>query len=191
MILWIFMVTLAMETLLLIFILISIFYPKRRIWPPPRKWSWQFIAIWSLSIGAITGGALLAVLDYNTFVIRHWIRFPIGIILFVGGNVLAFWGVKTLGAHASSGLKHRLVTSGPYRYTRNPQYLGDIMIFLGVILLSNSFYATIVCIFGIILFLLMPFAEEPWLREVYGEEYIEYCRRVPRYLGFKRLKKEG
>jgi|Deesub1362A_J573_1020465.scaffolds.fasta_scaffold00008_182 protein-S-isoprenylcysteine O-methyltransferase Ste14 len=191
MIAWIFIATLSMEVILLILILISIFYPSHRVWPPPRGWSWQFIAVWSLTIAVITGGGLLAILDYNTFIIRHWIRFPIGVILFMGGNALAFWGVKTLGAHASSGLRHRLVTTGPYRFTRNPQYIGDILIFLGVILLSNSFYATIICTFGILLILLMPFAEEPWLREVYGEEYIEYCRRVPRYLGFRRLEKEG
>ncbi len=181
MILPIFIFTLLVETLLLIFILISIFLPRHRIWPPPGKWTWQFISVWSLTIAAFMGGGVLAALDYNTFIIRHWIRIPIGLALFIGGNALALWGVKTLGTHASSGLKHRLVTEGPYKYTRNPQYVGDAMLLLGVILLANSLYTTIVCILGIILFLLMPFAEEPWLREVYGEEYMEYCRRVPRY----------
>ncbi len=178
----VFMLTILSELLLLILLFISIFFPKHRVWPPPDKRTWQYVVVWSLTFATIAGIAALAVLDWDTFILKHWIRHYIGWILFIVGNAFALWGLKTLGTRASSGLEYKLVTDGPYKFSRNPQYVGDIVALIGVILMANSLYTTIACLLAIILFLVTPFAEEPWLREKYGEEYIEYCKRTPRYL---------
>ena len=184
----IFTLTIFCELLLLVLILVSIFYPGRRIWPPPRKWSWEYIVVWGLTFMAIGGIVVLALFTWDTFIIGYWWVRALGIVLFIGGNGLALWGLAELGAYASSGLEYRLVTSGPYKYTRNPQYLGDIIALIGAILMVNSLYVTIPSLLGILLFGLPPFAEEPWLREKYGDEYIEYCRRVPRFIRLRRGK---
>jgi len=182
--------TLVSEILLLLLVLISIFMPSRRFWPPPRKWSLEYNLVWSLTFISIGGIVILALLTWNTYLLSNWLFKLVGFVLIVFGNALALWGLRELGVHASSGLEYKLVTTGPYKYTRNPQYLGDIIVLIGAILLVNSFHVSITAILGIIIFGLLPFAEEPWLREKYGEEYIEYCKKVPRFIGLGRKKVE-
>ena len=74
------------------------------------------------------------------------------------------------------------MTEGLYRHTRNPQYLGDIAILLGWIVLSASVWAIPETIGGIIAFILTPFAEESWLEDVYGANYRAYRDTVLRFL---------
>lgn len=98
------------------------------------------------------------------------------------GLIIAIWGVKTLSTHSSLGLKGKLVTGGPYKYSRNPQYLGSIILIVGIIVFSNSILTLIVGLAGIFWFVLAPLTEEPWLREEFGEQYDEYCRKVRRFV---------
>ena len=80
-----------------------------------------------------------------------------------------------------------LVTDGLYRYSRNPQYIGDILIIAGWAILSASLWAIPLCVGGMVAFLITPLAEEPWLRDLHGESYLEFCRRTPRFIGPKSL----
>ena len=109
-----------------------------------------------------------------------------GTLLIVGGLALAMWGVGVLGVHATSGLRDSLVESGPYRFTRNPQYVGDLVLLLGWGILANSLRTWVLCILAMAWFTIAPFTEEPWLRKHYGEAYDAYCRRVPRLFGRRR-----
>jgi protein-S-isoprenylcysteine O-methyltransferase Ste14 len=81
----------------------------------------------------------------------------------------------------------RLTVHGLYRISRNPQYVFWFIGLIGFVLLGW----TIECLLGLGLFLIMlhPFVliEEAHLRETFGEEYIAYCRNVPRYLGWGRV----
>ena len=80
----------------------------------------------------------------------------------------------------------RLVTSGIYRWTRNPQYTGYGLIMLGIVLgywsptawLVLPAYALLVCATVRI--------EEEHLTGVFGEQYQIYCKQVPRFIGFRR-----
>ena len=74
------------------------------------------------------------------------------------------------------------VSSGPYTFTRNPQYVGDIALFVGVSVIANSLLLWITHLLLALVFLVAPLAEEPWLEEQYGEEYREYMNRVRRFL---------
>lgn len=113
---------------------------------------------------------LVGSLDWNTFVFDHWLRLPLGAAVALGGGGFALWGSATcLSWHASLGLEAELVRTGPYRWTRNPQYLGDIVVLAGWSIVFNSLQAWILCALGIAWFALAPIAEEPWLREQYGE----------------------
>jgi protein-S-isoprenylcysteine O-methyltransferase Ste14 len=77
----------------------------------------------------------------------------------------------------------RLTTEGPFRYTRNPGYLCLAMIYAGIAVLRNSLWT----------FLLLPLVllviqrevigrEERYLERTFGEEYLNYKRRVRRWL---------
>jgi protein-S-isoprenylcysteine O-methyltransferase Ste14 len=124
----------------------------------------------------------LLVLDWNIWIISKPVRFFVGIPVLVIGSLLVSWGFATLGIKNTSGIKNEFVIIGPYRSTRNPQYLGDVILFAGITLLSNSLYLTIVHVLGEIVFLITPLAEEEWLEQQYGERYIQYKKATPRFL---------
>ena len=100
----------------------------------------------------------------------------------IPGAAIFLWALLTLTVKSSLGLKGKLITYGPYRYSRNPQYLGVILFFSGTTLFFNSFYALIIGFIGNVWFSFTPFVEEPWLREQFKEEYDEYCKKVPRFI---------
>jgi protein-S-isoprenylcysteine O-methyltransferase Ste14 len=98
------------------------------------------------------------------------------------GATIFLTALYTLSINTSLGLKGKLITKGPYRYSRNPQYIGAVLFFSGTMLLFNSFYAVVIGIIGNVWFLLIPFTEEPWLKKQFKEEYDDYCKKVPRFI---------
>ncbi|MHA1336478.1 MAG: methyltransferase family protein [Promethearchaeota archaeon] len=109
-------------------------------------------------------------------------RFHLAIPLIILGTILFFWGIITLGLKNTSGIRDQFITTGPYRFTRNPQYLGDIILFIGIIIFSNSIYVLVTNFLLSLIFVITPWAEEVWLEEQYGNNYIEYKKKVPRFL---------
>ena len=159
----------------------SILTPQRRIWPPGRV-SWKFYLSWS-AFYLIAGAAVaLMLLDWNTWIVPPAIRFAIGPLLIALGLGLVIWGIRTLGMKNTHGMRDRFILDGPYRFTRNPQYLGDIIMLSGVILIVNSAQVAVITLLIIISFTLMPLAEEPWLEEQYGEAFRQYKTQTPRFL---------
>ena len=76
-----------------------------------------------------------------------------------------------------------LVTAGPYRFTRNPMYLGLTLIYVGVAVWANALWpivllpaVLVVMHYGVIK------REERYLERIFGDEYREYRRRVRRWL---------
>ena len=126
--------------------------------------------------------ALLVLLDWNTWLFSDLSRLVLGIPVAVTGALLVGWGALTLGLRNTAGLPDVFVQSGPYRFTRNPQYLGDIVLFLGLSLAANSWMVWIVHGLLSLVFVIAPLAEETWLEEQYGDSYQYYKRRVSRFL---------
>jgi protein-S-isoprenylcysteine O-methyltransferase Ste14 len=80
-----------------------------------------------------------------------------------------------------------LLTDGPYQFTRNPMYVAAVAIWLGWTL----FYGSVAVLIGLVAvwlfaaFLAVPF-EERNLVARFGESYLRYKERVPRWLGMMR-----
>lgn len=79
----------------------------------------------------------------------------------------------------------RLVAVGFYRYVRNPMYLGFITGWVGLWVVfgranSAALIVAAVAIIGVAMFVLLY--EEPTLRRMFGADYEEYCKNVPRWL---------
>ncbi|MFQ5822010.1 MAG: methyltransferase family protein [Candidatus Heimdallarchaeota archaeon] len=187
-----FLSILLVELLLLPALLVSIFFPKHRIWPPLGKRSWQFWYVWFLTAVGLSGIPLIALLDFGSLELpldQPW-RLTLGVSLFVGSVLFALWGIRTLSSQQTLGLQGELITTGPYRFTRNPQYVGDIFAILGVILITNSMMGLITGVIGIFLFIFAPFSEEPWLKEQFGEQYQMYCQTTPRFLSLKSFQRK-
>jgi len=77
----------------------------------------------------------------------------------------------------------RLVTGGIFNHCRNPLYLGNFIIVVGVAIAANSIiYMSIAIPFFIFAYAAIIAAEENFLRGKFGEEFNTYCRRVNRLL---------
>jgi len=106
--------------------------------------------------------------------------FGVGLLLVILGETVRFWAAGHL-------LKtQELVTSGPYRHTRNPLYLGRLLILSGLCLMANLPHrgSWVALAIGWLFFFgyYLPRKErvEPArLREVHGEAYERYRRAVP------------
>ncbi|MDX2416620.1 MAG: isoprenylcysteine carboxylmethyltransferase family protein [Xanthomonadales bacterium] len=78
----------------------------------------------------------------------------------------------------------KLTTSGPYRWSRNPQYVGWFLFLLGFALNDWSLWCLAALIVIAISLHLLILVEEEHLRRVFGESYVEFCRKIPRYAGW-------
>ena len=76
-----------------------------------------------------------------------------------------------------------LVTTGVYRVTRNPMYLGMSLVLLGTAITVGAFSSLFVApVFMLIIQLRFIQPEEAMLRELFGEKFDEYCRNVRRWI---------
>ncbi len=181
-----FVVVLGCEAVLLAAVVLSLLRPDLRIWPPPDRRSWRFhVTFWPV-IAGVLAAIVLAWRDWNTFIWGGGERILVGGALIAVGLGLADWGVRTLGRIASSGLGGEFREAGPYRFSRNPQYVGDILATVGLAVVANSTLLWIVTAPALAALVLAPYAEEPWLRSRFGASYESYRARVPRFLGFPR-----
>ena len=178
----VFTVDVSILTLLLVGALWSVAVPDRRIWPPPHKSSWQFVVTWVSFCSVFFLNAVLLVLDWDSWVFSSQLRLIVGIPLALIGGLLVSWGVTVLGVRNTAGLEDGLIATGAYRFTRNPQYLGDIVLFIGLSVVANSLLLWITHLLLILVFMAAPLAEEPWLEAKYGNPYEEYKRNTPRFL---------
>lgn len=96
-------------------------------------------------------------------------------------------GARGLARHGTTiypnGQASALVTDGPYRYSRNPMYLGMALLVLGFALALGSVGALLgVPVFMLAVQWLFILPEEQRLEGLFGEAYRSYCRRVRRWL---------
>jgi protein-S-isoprenylcysteine O-methyltransferase Ste14 len=77
----------------------------------------------------------------------------------------------------------RLVTHGPYLYTRNPGYLSMAMIYAGVAALANALWALLLLPAALVVIQREVIGrEERYLKRRFGEEYIRYMAQVRRWI---------
>lgn len=108
----------------------------------------------------------------------------VGWILFAGGMGMAFVGMVLLGLRRTHGLQvDTLKQSGLYGLSRNPQIVLFVLGIIGYAMLWPSWRNVGAVFLVAALSHMMVLTDEEHLREVFGEEYLRYCERVPRYVG--------
>lgn len=83
----------------------------------------------------------------------------------------------------SQGYPERLVTSGPYAWSRNPMYLGHLVFLAGLVPASRSPVAVAAFAAAVPWFRARVRRDEERLTRLFGEEYRAYLARVPRWIG--------
>lgn len=131
--------------------------------------------------------AMVPVVLIPVFVPSSWtqdpaIDFPIewfGYLLLVAGLGLRIWSILYVGQRKSK----ELVTTGPYSLCRNPLYLGTFAIAVGAGLsFANVLMVAAALVVIVPIHLAVIRLEEPHLRDLFGRQYDEYARRIPRLL---------
>lgn len=113
-------------------------------------------------------------------VILAWVVMIVGLL----GLVVA---MARLGMPRSLGHgKSELLEAGFYRFTRNPQVVFCAGFVIGNAVLCWTWYALGHVILYSVLTHTMVVTEEEHLLRKFGDQYKDYCRRVPRYIGLKR-----
>jgi protein-S-isoprenylcysteine O-methyltransferase Ste14 len=181
-------VTLVAQAILFCFTAVSWAVPTHRVWPPPSRHSWQLHATWFLSWVSLSGVFLLALSTGNSLGLPSWLRFGLGVPLLGLGILLIAWAFRALSVPATLGLPGAFIRDGPYRFSRNPQYLGTCLYLAALVVLSGSHVAAIGCLAVGLWFMATPFVEEPWLVARYGADYEAYRRAVPRFFGLRPLR---
>ena len=111
----------------------------------------------------------------------------LGAVLAAAGAILAVSCIVTFavigrGTPAPFDPPRRLVVRGPYRFVRNPMYVGAGAALLGAALYYESLQLALYAAgFLLVMELFVRLYEEPILRKTFGSEYDDYCRRVGRW----------
>ena len=127
-------------------------------------------------------GKLFKIPDFKTIptLIAAW-------LFLAAGFLLRVWATFHFYKHRMKVIKlepqSALITSGPYSFSRNPLYLGgNVFIFLGTALLFGSPCAFIITLFNIPLADWMIRREERQLERAFGQQWLEYKKRVRRWI---------
>ena len=111
----------------------------------------------------------------------------LGFILIIFGGIINLWTDLLLKRKNTTVKPYEnpiyLITSGPFRISRNPQYLGFAAILLGVAINHGTLiiFLSPITFFILMELMFIPF-EEKNLERVFGKEYIEYKNQIRRWL---------
>lgn len=167
-------------------LIVTLLSSSVQIWPPPGRDTWQYWLTWILFDVSALSFLVLGGLDQGSLGLSQQVGDAAttigGSLLFATGISVASYAMGYIGHRAALGLESELVTGGPYAYSRNPGYVGDLMMIAGYVILTDSLLAGVVAGLASIWFLLAPLAEEPWLEAQYGDAYRRYRADHPRWL---------
>jgi protein-S-isoprenylcysteine O-methyltransferase Ste14 len=112
----------------------------------------------------------------------------LGFLMIVGGEAIRFWGVSIAGSETRTTGKvggTYLITNGPFAYVRNPLYVGNIVMYAGVGVMSMALFPWLLA--GAVLWFYFQYhmivtREEEYLAKRFGGEYENYTRGVGRFV---------
>jgi len=110
-----------------------------------------------------------------------YLIFPLGVFIFLSGLSLRIWAQM----HLHYCLRNRMILTitGPYNFVRNPVYIGNILVFLGVTVLCEILYfVPVVLVYCAVVYAFVVQYEEVHMLNKYKIDYERYFKTVPRWL---------
>jgi protein-S-isoprenylcysteine O-methyltransferase Ste14 len=147
----------------------------------------KIIPVIQVAIAALLMFVIAKILPVSTGLLAvKWFIWAIFItigLLFGIAGVVSFRLAKTTVNPAKPNEASSLVQSGIYKITRNPMYLGLVCLLIAWAALLGSIYSlVIVVVFVLYMSRFQITPEERALIELFGDQYIEYCLKVNRWL---------
>lgn len=109
-----------------------------------------------------------------------------GVLLCLAGLTLLAWSLVSFGSSFRIGIDvdrpDQLITTGAFAFSRNPIYVAFAMILTGQFLIFPNIILLVYLFAAVALFHRQVLREEDFLKQYYGQDYADYCRRVRRYL---------
>ena len=106
-----------------------------------------------------------------------WLFFT-GLTIYIAGVILLLISVVNFASPSENGINK----NGLYRVSRNPMYVAYFVFFMGYVLMTQSLILlALVIIFQISAHWII-LSEERWCMEKFGDEYVQYLKRVRRYI---------
>jgi len=130
---------------------------------------------------------LVRTLGIDTMMYDSTVTRSLGVVLAVAGSLLLILGFIYLGRSVSVGLpeeRTELKTHGVYRISRNPMYFGGFLICAGSCFLFIHPVNFLLCAIYVVIHHVIVIREEQFLEKRFGERWLEYKQRVPRYFGW-------
>lgn len=139
---------------------------------------------WAL---AVIAGLVLDWLAPLPFLPEDWPAGLLGAVVFALALALAIWAIDTMTRAGTNVPTNRptttIVESGPYRFTRNPIYLGMFGGLIGLgIAFDNPWLLLLMALFALVIRYGVVAREEAYLERMFGDAYRGYRRRVRRWL---------
>jgi len=112
----------------------------------------------------------------------------IGFAIAISGELIRFWGVSWAGSETrtTGGVGGTyLVINGPFAFVRNPLYVGNILLYIGIGIMSWSLFPylqLVALLFFAVQYHFIVLEEEKYLKENFVETYNEYVNNVPRFV---------
>jgi protein-S-isoprenylcysteine O-methyltransferase Ste14 len=141
-----------------------------------------FIVIW---------GADSFFFRYSTFLsfyVRWYVQIPLAILFMFASGYLAQKGLKLVFGDFRA--EPEIIDKGVFRFVRHPIYLGAILFYLTMIILTVSLLAIVVFLIIIVFYYYLARYEEKLLLKKFDGEYEAYMRRVPMWIPRFRKKKD-
>lgn len=112
--------------------------------------------------------------------------FYVGLIIFI---IAFFWSITTHIYFATTKLNEP-VTGGTYRFSRNPTYFGQFLLFISISIVCVSWIVLLIAIIYIITANYLVTFEEGYCLDKYGDAYKIYIKKTPKWIGIPKSEKK-
>lgn len=143
-----------------------------------------------------TGQAILAVLFFSTWISDSFLNYStvlegsiplalrilLGVVVFILAGYLAARGLYIV--FGKKRAEPAVIQEGPFRFVRHPVYLGEILLYLGFLILNISLVAFVVMLIAIGFLHYISSHEEKLLIVRFGDDYQRYRKEVPMWIPF-------
>lgn len=163
----------------------NLWRPSFGFWPAATGWQHHLaFGLFRTFCGATV---LFALLEIAVSGWGGWLRYALGVPLMLSAFAVTLWGYKFLGLDNTYCESGGLVTDGLYACSRNPQYVTSVLATVGLGIAAGSWITLALAAILFAIYLLFVLNEERWLAKSYGQAFLDYMQRTPRFVDERSL----